>query len=237
MPNAVTQERILRCRSIGIPKRHFVDLTHSGHPEASLRRRTTFGNKQGLIFIVSGPSGSGKTTLAKRLLGNKTLKNKLVRPVSFTTRPKRSGEQDAKDYFFINEKRFRQEQKEKKILEWTKYLGYYYATPKDFIERQLDKAKHVILCLDLKGAFTVKRQYPRNAVTIFVVPPSLDALLHRITSRCNKTKEEEVRQRLTLAKQELTACDRYDYCVVNKDLNQAIKQLQGIILKEIAYLK
>ena len=193
--------------------------------------------KQGLIFIISGPSGSGKTTLAKNLLGNKTLKNKLVRSISFTTRPRRSGEQDKKDYFFINEKRFKQERKAKKILEWTKYLGYYYATPKEFMERQLNKAKNVILCLDVKGAFTIKRQYPRNAVTIFVVPPSLDTLVHRITARCHKTKEEEVRQRLTLAQQELSVCDRYDYCVVNKDLNQATKQLQGIILKEITYLK
>lgn len=193
--------------------------------------------KHGLIFVISGPSGSGKTTLVKNLLGNKTLKNQLARSVSFTSRPKRSGEQDKRDYFFISEKRFRQEQKAKKILEWTKYLGYYYATPKEFIERQLHKAKHVILCLDLKGAFTIKRQYPKNTVTIFVIPPSLDTLLHRITTRCNKTKEGEVRQRLTLAQQELSACDRYDYCVVNKYLSRAAKQLEGIILKEIMYLK
>jgi len=193
--------------------------------------------KQGLIFIISGPSGSGKTTLAEKLLGNKTLKNKLARSISFTTRPRRSGEQDKKDYFFISEKRFQQEQKAKKIIEWTKYLGYYYATPKEFIERQLNKAKHIILCLDLKGAFTVKRQYPENTVTVFVLPPSLDTLLHRITARCNKTKEEEVKQRLTLAQQELSAADKYDYCVVNKDLNQAVKQLQGIILNEVTHLK
>ena len=193
--------------------------------------------KQGLIFVISGPSGSGKTTLAENLLGNKTLKNKLVRSISFTTRPGRSGERDKKDYFFISEKRFRQEQKAQNLLEWTKYLGYYYATPKEFIERQLHKAKHVILCLDFKGAFTIKRQYPKNTVTIFVMPPSLDTLLHRIATRCNKTKEEEVRQRLRLAQEELSACDRYDYCVVNKDLEQATKQLKGIILKETAYLK
>jgi len=193
--------------------------------------------KQGLIFIISGPSGSGKTTLVENLLGNKKVKSKLARPVSFTTRPKRSGEKDKKDYFFISEKQFNQEQKANKILEWTKYLGYYYATPRDFIERQLTRAKHVILCLDLKGAFAVKRQYPKNTVTIFVIPPSLDTLLHRITSRCNRTKEEEVRRRLVLAQQELSAAARYDYCVVNKDLNQATKELKGIILKKIADLK
>ncbi len=219
MPNAVTQAGILR------------------HPEASRRRRATFGKSQGLIFIISGPSGSGKTTLLKNLLCDKTLKNKLVRSVSFTTRPARSGEQDKKDYFFISERRFTQEQKAQNLLEWTKYLGYYYATPKVFIERQLNKAKHVILCLDLKGALAIKRRYPKHTVTIFVMPPSLDTLLYRITTRCNKTKREEVRQRLRLAQQELTASGRYDYCVTNKDLAQAIKQLKGVILKETMRLK
>ena len=193
--------------------------------------------KQGLIFIISGPSGSGKTTLLKNLLGNKALKNRLVRSISFTTRPRRSGEQDKRDYFFISEKRFKQEQKAQNLLEWTKYLGYCYATPKVFIESQLKKAKHVILCLDLKGNHSIKRRYPNLTVTIFVTPPSLDTLLHRITTRCNKTKEEEVKQRLRLAQQELSAAGTYDYCVVNKNLNQAIKELKGIILKEIAYLK
>lgn len=193
--------------------------------------------KRGLIFIVSGPSGSGKTTLLKRLLRNKDLKHKLVRSISLTTRFKRSGEQDKKDYFFISEKQFRQAQKAKNLLEWTKYLGYYYATPRDFIEEQLKEAKNIILCLDLKGALTLKRQYPRNTVTIFVMPPSQETLLHRITKRCHKTKDEEVKQRLKLAQQELQAAGGYDYCLVNKDLNAAVRQLKGIILKEILYLK
>jgi len=192
---------------------------------------------RGLIFVISGPSGSGKTTLAEKIIADKALKNKLARSISLTTRAKRSGEQDKKDYFFVSEKRFKQKLKAKKILEWTKYLGYYYATPKDFIDRQLAKAKHVILCLDLKGALCIRKQYPCNTVTIFVVPPSLDSLLGRITGRCSQTKEEEVRRRLELAKKELLAAGDYDYCIVNKDLKQATKQLQGIILKEIVCFK
>jgi len=199
----------------------------------SHKSQVTSHKLKGLIFVISGPSGSGKTTLVKKLLEERSLKNKLVRSISLTTRPERSGEQDKEDYFFISDERFKRERKAKKIIEWTKYLGYYYATPRDFIERQLNKSKNVLLCLDLKGAFTVKRLYPRNAVTIFVVPPSLDTLLHRITGRCNKTKKEEVRQRLALARQELLAMAKYDYCVANKDLNQATKQLRGIILREL----
>lgn len=193
--------------------------------------------KRGLIFIVSGPSGSGKTTLAKKLLFDRGLRNKLVKSVSLTTRPKRSGERDKKDYFFISQKQFEQAQKAKKILEWTEYLGYYYATPKDFIDRQIKKAKNVILCLDLRGAFILKRLYPRDTRTIFIMPPSIDALFDRMTKRCRKTRNEEVRRRLQLAREEVRAASGYDYCLVNKDLRRALRQLRDIISEEIEGLK
>lgn len=188
---------------------------------------------KGLIFVISGPSGSGKTTLLKSLLKTPDLKHRLVKSISFTSRPKRSHEKDGKDYFFLNEKEFKQKLKAQKILEWTRYLGYYYATPKDFIERQLKKNKHVILCLDLKGTAKLKRLYPKNTVTIFVLPPSLKALRVRIRKRCLKTKKEEILQRIKLARQELLVSRRYDYRLRNQELNQAVRELKGIILKEI----
>jgi guanylate kinase len=188
--------------------------------------------KKGLIFVISGPSGSGKTTLAQKLTRSKTLKNRLIKSISFTTRPKRQGEADKRDYFFISDKEFREKRKAKKILEWTKYLDYYYATPKEFVDRQLDKGKHILLCLDFKGALEVKRLYPQNTITIFVTPPSLVALQDRIRKRCRQTKKEEIKQRLKLARQELAVAKRYNYCVVNRDLQQAVKELQGIILQE-----
>jgi guanylate kinase len=188
---------------------------------------------RGLIFVVSGPSGSGKTTLVKKLLNGRDLKNKLTRSISWTTRPRRSGEQAQRDYFFVSQKRFRQARKAKKLLEWTKYLGYYYATPKDFIVGQLKKGKHIILCLDLKGAAALKRRYPKNTITIFVLPPSQDVLWQRIIKRCHKTKSEEVKERLRLARQEMAAVNRYDYCLVNKDLKQATQTVAEIICKEM----
>ena len=190
-----------------------------------------------LIFVISGPSGSGKTTLLKNLLRDKGLKNKLVKSISFTTRPKRSGEKDKEDYFFISERRFKHKLKEKKLLEWTRYLGYYYGTPKDFLERQSHKTKHLVMCLDLNGALKVKQLYPENTVMIFVAPPSLEILFERIKKRCHKTEKEEIWRRLKLAKQELLASDRYDYSLVNKDLNLTVRKLKGIILKEIMYLR
>lgn len=183
--------------------------------------------------MVSGPSGSGKTTLLKKLLEDKQLKRNLTKSISFTTRPKRSAERNRKDYYFITEARFKQELKAKKILEWTRYLGYYYATPKVVVEKQLTKGKHVILCLDLKGALKIKRFYTQNTVLIFIIPPSLETLRERIEARCNKTKKEEIRERLKLAKRELLASYRYDYCLVNKNLRQAVQALRQIILKEV----
>ena len=190
--------------------------------------------KQGLIFIISGPSGSGKSSLLECLLNNSGLRRNLAKSISFTTRPKRSGEQDARDYFFISERQFRQKRAAKKILEWTKYLGYYYATPRDFVERQMQKGKDILLCLDLKGAQKIKRLYPRNTVTVFVLPPSLETLKGRIQQRCHKTKETEIKRRIRRGRQELLAAHRYDYCVVNKDLAQAARKLRGVILKERA---
>jgi guanylate kinase len=189
---------------------------------------------QRLIFVISGPSGSGKTTLLKSLLGKAGLKNRLLKSTSFTTRPKRSGEKDGKDYSFISEKEFKQKRQTKKLLEWTRYLGYYYATPKEFIERQLAKDKYSILCLDFKGALKIKQLYPKNTVMIFVMPPSLEVLRERVTKRSQKTKEEKIARRINLAKKELLAASQYDYCVLNTDLRLALKQLKNIILNKIS---
>ncbi len=191
-------------------------------------------SKTGKIFVISGPSGSGKTTLRDRLLRGRNFKGRLVKSVSLTTRPGRSRERDGKDYFFISAGRFRRYLKAKKILEWTRYLGYYYATPRDFVERQLNKSRHIILCLDFRGARQIKRAYPENTVLIFVAPPSLKELRERIKKRCAKTKKEEIQKRIRLARKEVLASRRYDYCLVNKDLPEAVKKLRNIILKETA---
>lgn len=194
--------------------------------------KTNQDKLKGLIFVISGPSGSGKTTLLDNLLKDKGLSKRLAKSVSLTTRPKRSGERNKRDYLFITQEQFRRKLESKKILEWTKYLGYYYATPRDLIENELKKGKHILLCLDLKGARSIKRLYPKNSVTVFVVPPSLQALKERIEGRCAKTKKAEIRKRLKLAREELLASASYDYSLANKNLNRAVQKLKEIILKE-----
>jgi len=190
--------------------------------------------KNGLIIIISGPSGSGKTTLLSRLFESAELRRKLIRSISLTTRPRRSGEKSGRDYFFISQKRFLEQRKAKKILEWTRYLGYYYATPRFFIKQELKKGKNIALCLDFKGALKLKRFFPRKTILIFIRPPSIKALWRRITQRCQQTKPDEIQQRIRMARQEVGMSGVYDYRLVNKNLDETAQKLKNIILKEIA---
>jgi guanylate kinase len=114
-------------------------------------------NKPGKIFVISGPSGSGKTTLLTSLIKDKKVSKLLVKSCSLTTRPKRSGEKEGKDYFFVTTPKFQSLLKAKKILEWTRYLGYYYGTPRGPLESQIQSGKCLGLCLDLKGARILKK--------------------------------------------------------------------------------
>jgi guanylate kinase len=186
---------------------------------------------KGLIFVISGPSGSGKTTLRDRLLEDKGLRRRLAKPISFTTRPKRSKEQNGRDYYFIRQAQFEARKRAKKILEWTRYLGYYYATPKDYVERNLRRGRDVVLCTDLKGVANIKRLYPFNTVSIFVRPPSLEALEKRITGRCHRTDRKELKKRMGLAEKELRKVSSCDYQILNKRFPYALARLKGIVVK------
>jgi guanylate kinase len=188
--------------------------------------------KKGLIFVISGPSGSGKTTLAKRLLKQPQLKHSLVKPASFTTRPKRHGERQGRDYLFVSDKEFQRLLKAKKILEHTRYLGYDYGTPRDLIERTVKKGLHVVLCLDIRGAQFIKREYPDRAITIFVKPPSLGIAKKRILTRSKKAIPQEIKERIELASKGLGYVKHYDYCLVNDDLNRAVKEAREVVQKE-----
>ena len=195
-------------------------------------KATNRKNKLGKIFVISGPSGSGKTTLLTSLIQDKQIGRLFVKSCSITTRPKRSQEREAKEYFFVSLKEFKLLLKAKKILEWTRYLGYYYGTPKEPLEKQLKRGKSVGLCLDLKGARILKQIYPKNTVTIFVLPPALSVLKERMQNRCRRTDPQEVAQRMLLARRELRAAGRFDYCVLNQNLTVALKELKNIFLQE-----
>lgn len=188
---------------------------------------------QAKIFIICGPSGSGKTTLLAKLIRDDAFKGTLIKSVSLTTRPKRHAERQGKDYFFVSEEDFKKRLKGKKILEWTRYLGYHYGTPREFVDKYLRRGVNIGVCLDIKGARALKRIYPRQAVTIFVLPPSIETLKDRINGRCRRTDQTELNKRLMLARREMAECGRFDYCILNKELTQAIQRLKAIISGEL----
>lgn len=188
--------------------------------------------KRGFIFVISGPSGSGKTTLIKNLLKDKGLTNTLAKSVSFTTRPKRANEKNGRDYSFITPRRFKALLRGKKIIEWTRYLGYCYGTPKDYLDGEFRAGRHIVLCLDTKGARKIKNIYPANTVTIFILPPKPETLRQRIRSR-SRIKKENLLKRLKLAKKEIALSQRYDYKIMNENFPLALKELKDIIFERI----
>jgi guanylate kinase len=201
------------------------------------RARRAHGAKRGKVFVISGPSGSGKTTLAEALVKDKRLAPKLARSISVTTRPKRTGERQGRDYFFLSRNDFFKRRREKKILEWTRYLGYYYGTPADFVEDKLAQGISVVSCLDSRGVTQLKRAYPRGIRTVFVMPPSVAELEKRIIGRTPQVAPKEIKNRLRMARRELFLASQYDYKIVNKKFTQALKELKAIVRRELGVNK
>lgn len=186
---------------------------------------------QGKIFILSGPSGSGKTTLYKKLLASRAIRGKLAKTISVTTRPRRPGEHHGRDYFFVSPRMFLRKKRAGQFLESERIFGNSYGTPQKQVRDFLRAGKHVLLCIDVKGARTVCRKFPQ-AVRIFVKAPSLQALKARLEKRGSEG-DAAVAARLHTARRELKEAKRYDYAVVNDDLNKAAQRLSRIILSKI----
>ena len=183
--------------------------------------------KEPVLWVVSGPSGSGKTTLCNRLLLDKKLG--IVRSVSLTTRPLRSGEKNYKDYIFVSREVFLKKIKNREFLEWKKVFGNLYGTSKKFVASLSNKNKDVLLCIDVKGAGEIKKKFPKKSILIFIVPPSAQELARRTRKRAREDKAE-IKKRLAFAKTELTCAKRYDYIIVNDSFIKALKELKSIII-------
>lgn len=179
--------------------------------------------KPGLLFVVSGASGTGKTTLCRYL--EKELE--LFFSVSATTRKMRQGEVHGRDYFFLSPEEFSRQVERGGFLEWAQVHENRYGTPKEPIEENVRQEKSVLLDLDTQGALQLKRIIP-EAVLIFLKPPSLEALEKRLRSRGTES-EVVIQKRIARAGQELAESDKYDFVVVNEDLEQAKKALRSII--------
>lgn len=147
-----------------------------------------------------------------------------------TTRSPRRGEQDGKDYFFVTHEEFQRLKKRGGFLEWTKYARAFYGTPLTPLWESLEKGKDIILLLDVQGAAAVKKRF-KDATTIFLLPPSRADLKKRLVGRKTE-KKPELLKRLHIAEEEMAHASRYDYVVINDDLNRALRTLKGIVERD-----
>ncbi|MCP4632683.1 MAG: guanylate kinase [candidate division Zixibacteria bacterium] len=184
-------------------------------------------NKRGLLIVLSSPSGGGKTTVYKELLKNH---QEYFYSVSATTRPKRTGESDGKSYHFLDRKMFQQQIDEGLFAEWAEVYGNYYGTYRDFIDDALEDGRIVLMDIDTQGASNLADMY-KEAVTIFILPPSLEILKERLLNR--GTDDSEIREeRLSKAKNEIAQWRNYKYIVVNNRLEEVIRQVEAILIAE-----
>ncbi|MGA0875789.1 MAG: guanylate kinase [Bacilli bacterium] len=183
--------------------------------------------KSGLLIILSGPSGVGKGTIRKRIMDDPTLK--LVYSVSMTTRTIRPGEVEGKDYYFVTPEAFQSAIDQHDLLEWAEFVGNRYGTPKAKIEAIRQQGKNVLLEIEINGAKQVMSQATGpGLVTIFLMPPSFEALENRIRKRRTES-EAIIQERLNKAKREMNLHHDYQYLIVNDDVERAVLQIIDII--------
>lgn len=181
-------------------------------------------NHKGALVVFSGPSGSGKGTVLARYLKDHP---EAAFSVSATTRQPRPGEVDGVNYWFVTRERFREMIAQGEVLEHTQYNGNYYGSPTGPIRRELEAGRDVILEIEVDGAMQVRERFP-EALLIFVMPPSFRELERRLTGRGTEGLEE-IRGRLAAARREMEVAPRYDYILVNDDVDVAAARLGELI--------
>ncbi len=179
-----------------------------------------------LVIVVSGPSGAGKSTILKSLP-----EEEFYFSVSHTTRSPRPGEVHGKHYYFVSEAEFLKMIENHEFLEWVKVYDTYYGTAKSEVEKAFSQNKHLVLDIEVVGATRLKSFFGKNAVFIFIAPPDLDTLKHRLVSRGTED-EEKIKKRLERAKTELLFASWFDYVIVNKKIDESVKEFFSIIKAE-----
>jgi len=188
--------------------------------------------KEGLIVVISAPSGAGKTTICKRLLQTSF---SFTYSVSFTTRPPRKNEIEGVDYYFVSREEFERLIKEGGFVEWAEVHGELYGTSKKLLEETIKAKKNVLLEVDVRGGTKIKENYP-EAVLIFLLPPSWEELERRLKGRGTE-EEKKIQKRIERAKEEVKYASRYDYLVINDDVNRAVEDILSIVKAEALRVK
>ncbi len=182
---------------------------------------------KGLLLVISAPSGGGKGTILKELFAQDP---NLRLSVSATTRSPRPGEENGKHYYFLSKEEFEGLIREGKMLEHASYVGNYYGTPREPVERWMEQGNDVVLEIEVKGGAQVKKLMP-ECVSVFILPPSMKVLEKRLRGRGTE-EEATIRQRLAKAREEIPCARDYDYIVYNDRLEDAVSDLQAIIRGE-----
>ena len=180
---------------------------------------------KGKFIVLSGPSGVGKNTILDMLVDNSLG----IYSVSMTTRKKRKGEVEGRDYFFVSREVFEDNIKKDNFLEYAVYNDNYYGTLKSFVFDNMNKGTNVLAVLDVQGALQIENVFP-DAISIFILPPSFEELEKRLRHR-NSDSEEDIERRINIAKEEIKYKDRYDYTVTNDNIDKCVKEIEKIILK------
>ena len=185
-------------------------------------------DKKGMLIVFSGPSGVGKGTVRKKVF--EKIGDKLYYSISMTTRAMREGETNGVEYYFVSKDKFMSELEVGNVLEYNEYVGNFYGTPKDIIFEKINQGIDVVLEIDVNGARQIKEKVP-NCLSIFVAPPSFEALKERLIGR-NTDSDEIIQKRLNAAKKEIALADLYDYIVINDSVDDAANEVASIIESE-----
>ena len=178
----------------------------------------------GTLFIVAAPSGAGKTTLVRRLLERDAAVNLSI---SYTTRAPRSGEQDGREYHFVDIPTFNAMREHQDFVEWAEVHGNFYGTSRSWLAEQITAGRDVLLEIDWQGAQQVRKQFP-DAVGIFILPPSLAELEQRLRGR-GTDSETVIAGRLATALSEMQHVSEFDFAIINKDLDEALEDLAAAV--------
>jgi len=184
--------------------------------------------RRGLMFVLSSPSGAGKTTLSRRLLDNDA---GVQMSVSVTTRPPRPGEQDGRDYHFIDAARFEQMARQGELLEFAQVFDHRYGTPRGPVEQALAQGRDVLFDIDWQGTQQLREKAASDVVSVFILPPSVGELERRLHTRAQDS-DEVIRRRMMKSSDEMSHWAEYDYVIVNTDLDDAFAKVQTILSAE-----